>query len=263
MTLPCALTVAGSDPSGGAGIQADLRTFAALQVYGTAAVTAVTSQNTLGVRRVAALDPALVADQIDAVLDDIPVRAIKTGMLGSGAVADAVAVELIKCAVPVVVDPVMQSSSGATLLDDDGVRVLRERLIPHATLVTPNLAEAEKLCGFLVRNVDEQEQAARALVQLGAKAALVKGGHAQGDPVDVLFDGDAVKELVSPRIDTMHTHGTGCALSAAVCACLALGLPLVEAVVRAHAYVQEAIRTAPGIGRGRGPVHHMHPWYPS
>jgi hydroxymethylpyrimidine/phosphomethylpyrimidine kinase len=260
-TVPCALTIAGSDSSGGAGIQADLRTFAALRVFGTSAITAVTSQNTLGVRGVVALDPAFVASQIDAVLDDIPVGAIKTGMLANAGIVEAVVRELLKSNVPVVVDPVMVAKSGAPLLDDDAVTAVRTRLVPRATLVTPNLPEAERLVGFAVRNVDEQEQAARALVDMGARAALVKGGHGAGDPVDVLFDGGTLEKLTSTRVDTPHTHGTGCTYSAAIAALLARGRKLEEAVVEAHAYVRDAIVQAPGVGRGHGPLHHMHPWY--
>lgn len=263
--MPAALTIAGSDSSGGAGIQADLRTFAALEVYGASAITAVTSQNTLGVRGVEVLAAKFVASQIDAVLDDVPVGAIKTGMLASAAVAEAVVVELTKCNVPIVVDPVMVAKSGALLLDDDAVAVVGSRLLPLATLVTPNLAEAERLVGFAVRTVDDQERAARLLVDRGAKAALVKGGHSQGDPVDVLFVGESLtlKKLTSKRIETMHTHGTGCTYSAAIAAYLARGVMLVDAVTKAHAYVATAIAQAPGIGRGHGPLHHMHPWYPS
>jgi hydroxymethylpyrimidine/phosphomethylpyrimidine kinase len=259
--VPCALTIAGSDSSGGAGIQADLRTFAALEAYGASAVTAVTSQNTLGVRAVVALEPAFVAEQIDAVLDDIPVGAIKTGMLANQGIVEAVTRELLKCNVPVVVDPVMVAKSGAALLDDAAVDVVKTRLLPRAALVTPNLAEAERLVGFRVRNLEEQEHAARALVALGAAAALVKGGHGSGDPVDVLFDGSTVETLTSTRIDTPHTHGTGCTYAAAICALLARGRPLVEAVFEAHTFVREAIRQAPGLGRGHGPLHPMHPWY--
>lgn len=259
--VPCALTIAGSDSSGGAGIQADLRTFAALQVYGTSAVTAVTSQNTLGVRSFVALEADFVASQIDAVLDDIPVQAIKTGMLANAAVVEAVVRELLKSNVPVVVDPVMVAKSGSALLDDDAVEAVKVRLLPRATLVTPNLAEAERLVGFPVRTVDEQEQAARVLVQLGARAALVKGGHASGDPVDVLFDGTSVERIAAPRIATQHTHGTGCTYAAAIAAGLARGRPLLRAFADGHAFVREAIHQAPGLGRGHGPLHHMHPWH--
>lgn len=261
MAMPVALTIAGSDSSGGAGIQADLRTFAALEVFGTSAITAVTAQNTLGVRGVEVLTAALVAAQIDAVLDDLPVTAIKTGMLASREVVEAVVVELLKCNVPVIVDPVMVAKSGAALLDDDAVATVLSRLLPLAALVTPNLAEAERLVGFPVRTVDEQEQAARFLVGNGAGAALVKGGHSPGDPVDVLFAAGVVTRLAGRRIDTVHTHGTGCTYSAAITAFLARGLSLLDAVNNAHAFVAEAIRLAPRLGRGHGPLHHMHPWY--
>jgi hydroxymethylpyrimidine/phosphomethylpyrimidine kinase len=259
--MKSALTIAGSDSSGGAGIQADLRTFAALEVYGASAITAVTAQNTLGVRDVVALPPAFVANQIDAVLDDIPIAAIKTGMLANAAIVDAVARELTKCNVPVIVDPVMVSKSGAALLDDSAVDTLKRAIIPRATLITPNLAEATRLVGHTVRTVDEQEQAAKELVRMGAKAALVKGGHATGDPVDVLFDGNEILRIFAERIDTQHTHGTGCTYAAAIAAYVARGEKLVVAVQHAHAFVQEAIRTAPRLGRGNGPLHHMHKWY--
>ena len=270
MTLPCALTIAGSDSSGGAGIQADLRTFAALRVYGASAVTAVTVQNTLGVRAVHALDPALVFDQISAVVDDLDVRAVKTGMLANADVVDAVARALGKGngGHPLVIDPVIASTGGARLLDDDGVGALITRLLPRAALVTPNLAEAALLTGAAVdsiRTVDDQERAARAVLALGPRAVLVKGGHAHGDPVDVLVSAGAVHRFSAARIDTPHTHGTGCTLSAAVAAGLARGLDVVAAVAAAHAYVQAAIAQASGlgVGRGRGPLHHMHPWYTS
>ena len=260
--MPVALTIAGSDSSGGAGIQADLRTFAALEVYGASAVTAVTSQNTLGVRMVHALPPALVADQIDAVLDDLAVAAVKTGMLANADIVDAVVKQLSMCAVPIVVDPVMISSSGVALLDDAGVDLVRARLLPRAALVTPNLAEAERLVGYAVRTVDDQARAAHSLVKLGAHAALVKGGHSmEGDPVDVLFDGVELRGLKGARIDTRHTHGTGCTLASAVAAFLARGVVLADAVANAHAYVRAAIEQAPGLGRGRGPLHQMHPHY--
>ena len=259
--MPVALTIAGSDSSGGAGLQADLRTFAALQVFGTSAVTAVTSQNTLGVRVVQAMSGALVASQIDSVLDDLPVLALKIGMLADREVVEAVAVELRKCNVPIILDPVMIAKSGAALLNDDAIAALRARLLPQAMLVTPNLAEAERLVGFPVRTVEDQEHAARCLLELGAQAALVKGGHCAGDPIDVLLLDGIVTRLVSKRNDTVHTHGTGCTYSAAIAALLARGESLLDAVTHAHAFVAEAIRQAPGLGRGHGPLHHMHPWY--
>jgi hydroxymethylpyrimidine/phosphomethylpyrimidine kinase len=262
MTIPCALTIAGSDSGGGAGIQADLRTFAALRVYGASAITAVTSQNTREVRGVEALPAAFVASQMDAVLDDLPIAAAKTGMLANAGIVEAVARVLRGArAIPVVVDPVMISKSGAALLDDDAVRAVVELLLPRAALVTPNLPEAARLVGFDVVTPADQERAARALVDRGARAALVKGGHGAGDPVDVLWDGVAVRTFTAPRLATRHTHGTGCTYAAAICAELAKGAALVDATATAHAYVRAAIERAPGLGHGAGPLHHMHPWY--
>ena len=260
-TLESVLTIAGSDSSGGAGIQADLRTFAALQVHGCSAITAVTAQNTQGVRSVLALPPSLVAEQIDAVLDDIRVAAIKLGMLANAAIVVAVAKELAKTAVPVVLDPVMVAKGGSALLEEDAVAALKAQLLPRATLVTPNLPEAERLVGFPVRTVAEQEQAAKALCAAGAGACLVKGGHAYGDPVDVLCDGKETLHYKATRMRTRNTHGTGCTLASAIAARMARGRTLVQAVQDAHTYVQEAIRQAPDIGRGNGPIHQMHLWY--
>lgn len=260
-----ALTVAGSDPSGGAGVQADLKTFAALEVYGASAITALTAQNTAGVRWVHPVEPELVASQMDAVLDDLPVTVVKIGMLANADIVNVVAVELTKCSAPVVLDTVLASTSGAPLLDDAGQRALVERLLPRAALVTPNLVEAERLCGFSVRTVEDMERAARELVALGARAALVKGGHLAGDPVDVLLvpseSGGTLSRLSGPRIDTTSTHGTGCTYASAIAAHLAKGAPLVDAVTRAHAFVRAAIERAPKLGRGRGPLHHLHAWY--
>jgi hydroxymethylpyrimidine/phosphomethylpyrimidine kinase len=213
------------------------------------------------VRGFVALEPAFVASQMDAVLDDLPVGAIKTGMLANAGIVAAVVRELFKVNVPVIVDPVMIAKGGHALVDDAAVDVVRTRLLPRATLVTPNLPEAERLVGFPVRTLEHMEQAARALVQLGAQAALVKGGHASGDPTDVLCVEGEILLLTSARIDSTSTHGTGCTYSAAIAAYLARGVALREAVAQAHAYVHTAIETAPGLGRGHGPLHHMHPWY--
>lgn len=260
--IPCALTIAGSDSGGGAGIQADLRTFAALGVHGTSAVTAITAQNTLGVTDYDAVRPALVVGQIDAVLTDLPVRFAKTGMLATAPLIEAIAGALGARPVELVVDPVMVAKGGASLLEDSAVAALRAHLVPRALLVTPNLPEAARLLGRRIDSVAAQEAAARALVGLGAKAALVKGGHAAGDPVDVLVEGTEVTLLSAPRVETRHTHGTGCTYSAAITALLARGLPLQAAVRTAHAYLHEAIVQAPGLGAGHGPLHHMHPHYP-
>jgi hydroxymethylpyrimidine/phosphomethylpyrimidine kinase len=258
VTVPVALSIAGSDPSGGAGIQADLATFAAFGVRGATVVTALTAQNTEGVRAVAGVDPAFVVQQLDAVLDDLDVRAAKTGMLHRAAVVD-VLVDRLRARRPphLVVDPVVAATSGTALLDPAGVAALRDRLLPLASLVTPNLHEAETLTGRPVRDVAAMRDAARALVALGAGAALVTGGHLAGDPVDVLYDGSAFRELAAPRVGVGRTHGTGCALSAAVTAGLALGRPLGEAVAAAKRWVTRALETAPAIGAGGRPVDHL------
>lgn len=261
MTLPCALTIAGSDSGGGAGIQADLRTFAALGVFGASAITAVTAQSTTGVTGFDEVRPALVRGQIDAVLDDLPVAFAKTGMLASRAIIDVVVEALRDRPVALVVDPVMVAKGGASLLAPDAVEAVRSRLLPRALLVTPNLPEAEALVGRSIDDARGQEEAARALVGMGAGAALVKGGHAEGDPVDVLFDGEVVHHLRARRVETRHTHGTGCTYSAAITALLARGRPLEGAVREAHAWLQRAIAEAPGLGHGHGPLHHMHAWY--
>lgn len=257
-----ALTIAGSDSGGGAGIQGDLRTFARHGVFGTSVVTAITAQNTRGVRAWDAVTPSLVRAQLDAVLEDLPPAALKTGMLGTADVAAAVAdaLDALAPGCPRVVDPVIVASSGDRLLTGDGVAIVRDRLVAGAALVTPNLDEAGLLLGRVVRTVADQRDAARALVDgLGARAALVKGGHADGEEVvDVFFDGDW-DELRHPRIRTRSTHGTGCALSAAITAHLACGVALREGVHRAVAWLQQAIATAPGLGApdGHGPVNHL------
>jgi hydroxymethylpyrimidine/phosphomethylpyrimidine kinase len=252
--IPVALTIAGSDPSGGAGIQADLKTFHQLKVYGAAVVTLITVQNSTRVSRVETLDPELVSAQIAAVLEDLPPNAAKTGALGSAAVVEAVAACAIEC--PLVVDPVMISKHGAPLVDADARAALRNYLLPKATLVTPNLHEAADLAGMPVGNVDQMREAAVRIAELGPLSVLIKGGHLDGDAVDILYHEGASTELRSPRIDTRHTHGTGCTYSAAITAFLARGVPMVEAVTRAKRFINEAIRTNPGLGGGSGPVNH-------
>jgi hydroxymethylpyrimidine/phosphomethylpyrimidine kinase len=256
---PIALTIAGSDSGGGAGIQADLKTFHQHRVYGTCAITLVTAQNTLGVLRVDLLPIASVVAQIDAVAEDLRPAATKTGALGSAPGVEAVAAATKRHDLrPLVVDPVMVSKHGATLLDSDGIDAVRRTLLPHATLVTPNVPEAVSLLGGgVIASERDMEAAARALVGLGATAALVKGGHGEGaDVIDVLYDGQEVIRLASPRIDTRHTHGTGCSYSAAITAHLARGDPLSVAVPAAHAWLQRAIAGAPGLGAGHGPLDH-------
>jgi hydroxymethylpyrimidine/phosphomethylpyrimidine kinase len=260
---PIALTIAGSDSSGGAGIQADLKTFSAFAVYGASVITALTAQNTRGVDAVEPVAPGFVTAQLHAVLSDLDVRAIKTGMLGTTAVVEAVSTSLAQHrAIPVVVDPVMVATSGDVLLAPDAITALKERLLPIADLVTPNLPEAAALLGAELAH-DERSaiEQARAIAELGSRAVLLKGGHGTGDEaVDILYrDGD-IARLASPRIDTPHTHGTGCTLSAAIAALLALGVDLETAVRRAKIYISNAIAAgrALAIGHGHGPVDHLH-----
>jgi hydroxymethylpyrimidine/phosphomethylpyrimidine kinase len=253
-----ALTIAGSDSGGGAGIQADLKTFAAYGVYGASALTAITAQNTVAVSAVLVLPGALVRAQIDAVLGDIGADAVKTGMLGSVEVVRAV-VDALRAHRPpvVVVDPVMISKSGSTLLDTEAVAAVREWLLPCADLLTPNAPEAAALTGHEVHSLATAREAALRLHALGPKAVLVKGGHLPGDDVvDLLYDGHHIHELRGARIASTHTHGTGCTLASAIAAGLAQKMSLVDAVARARAYVRQAIETAPGFGRGHGPLNH-------
>ncbi len=253
---PVALTIAGSDPSGGAGIQADLKTFHQFGVYGEAAVTLLTVQNTCEVSEVVCLEPRLVRAQVEAVLADIPPAAVKTGALGTAEIIETVAELAPRLWAPLVVDPVMISKHGAPLIAGDARHALMERLLPRAALVTPNLHEAEALAGMEVRSEGEMEEAARRIhVRCGA-AVLVKGGHLAGEAADVLFDGREVSWFRAPRFETKHTHGTGCTYSAAITACLACGATLADAVARAKRFITEAIRTNPGLGRGSGPVNH-------
>jgi hydroxymethylpyrimidine/phosphomethylpyrimidine kinase len=256
---PCvALTIAGSDSGGGAGIQADLKTFQRFGVYGTSALTLVTAQNTLGVRGVALLSPELVVAQIAAVAEDFEVRAAKTGALGSAELIEAVAAAVEEHALPnLVVDPVMISKHGDALLAAGAIDVLKARLFPKASLVTPNLHEAAALLGREVGSEAEMRDAARAVCDLGAAAALVKGGHLPGgEAVDLLYDGSEFLRLAAPRIETPHTHGTGCTYSAAIAALLARGATLVDAVREAKEFISRAIAAAPGVGHGHGPVDH-------
>jgi hydroxymethylpyrimidine/phosphomethylpyrimidine kinase len=253
-----ALTIAGSDSSGGAGIQADLKTFAAHGVYGCSAITAVTAQNTLGVTAVAELDASMVVAQIDTVLADLKVDATKIGMLASEPIVSAVADAVRRHRLTnVVVDPVMVSKSGARLLDEDAVEAMRGQLFPQATIVTPNVFEAEALTGTAIANRQDQRDAAVRLMELGPRAVLVKGGHLDGPAIDILHDGHQTIELEAERIDSPHTHGTGCTLSSAIAARLALGDDLIAAVRAAKIYVTQAIAQAPGLGRGHGPLQHF------
>jgi hydroxymethylpyrimidine/phosphomethylpyrimidine kinase len=257
MRLPVALTIAGSDSGGGAGIQADLKTFAALGVHGASAITAITAQNTTGVTDILELPVDLVRKQIAAVVEDIGVQAAKTGMLSSaaivGVVADAVREYGLRL---LVVDPVMVAKGGARLLRGDAIEALRDQLIPLAAVVTPNLPEAEVLVGRPVASLDERKQAARDLVAMGASAAVVKGGHAE-DAIDVYFDGSRMVELRSERIDTVNTHGSGCVFSAAIAAWMARGADPLQAAGEAKTFITRAIANSLEIGHGHGPVNPM------
>jgi hydroxymethylpyrimidine/phosphomethylpyrimidine kinase len=250
-----ALTIAGSDSSGGAGIQADLKTFAVHGVFGASAITALTAQNTTGVSRIFAVPPDMVLAQIDAVMTDIGAHAVKIGMLASADIAEAVVSALHRYRAPnVVLDTVMVAKGGARLLDDAAIAVIRERLLPLASVVTANVPEAEVLTGLRLHSVADMRHAARRLAGMGAAAVVVKGGHLDGPAIDVFDDGVAVIELEAPRIPTVHTHGTGCTMAAAIAAQLALGRSLAEAVAAAKRYVTRAIAHAPGLGRGHGPL---------
>ncbi len=255
MTMPRVLIIAGSDSGGGAGIQADLKAVAALGAHGMTAITALTAQNTLGVQAVHPVPLEFVRAQFRAVADDIGLDAVKTGMLHSAELVELVAELVTGLEVPVVVDPVMVAKGGDRLLAAEAVAALREELLPRASLITPNLDEAGELLGRPVKNRAEMAQAARDLVALGAKAALVKGGHLAEDPCDVLFDGRELTEFAAPRIDTPHTHGTGCTLASACAALLAAGWDLAPAVARARLLVRRAIGGGLALGSGHGPVN--------
>ena len=255
------LIVAGSDSGGGAGIQADLKAVTALSAYGATAITALTAQNTRGVFGVHAVPPAFVAQQMELVLEDIGADAIKTGMLHSAEVIEVVRGTLDRLApgVPLVVDPVMVAKGGAALLERQAEGALRERLVPRATLITPNLPEAEALLGARIEGVDGMRRAAEALLRLGPGAVLLKGGHAEGETVvDVLRSAEGERIFEDARIATRSTHGTGCTLASAIAAGLAQGLGLEEAVARARRYLRAAILSAPGLGSGHGPLDHAH-----
>jgi len=257
--MPVALTIAGSDPSGGAGIQADLKTFHQFGVYGEAVITLLTVQNTRRAGRVEVLPAGLVMEQLEAVLEDIPPAAAKTGALGSAEIVRALARAATGFRFPLVVDPVLTGKQGQLLLDSAALGALRDELLPRAALITPNVPEAEALSGEAIRGPEDLRRAAEILRGMGAQAVLIKGGHLEGeatDVVDVLLDGGEWHEFRATRLQTRHTHGTGCTYSAAITAGLACGHTLPAAVARANRFVHEAIRTAPGLGGGSGPVNH-------
>ena len=255
---PVALTIAGSDSGGGAGVQADLKTFQALGVYGASAITAITAQNTLGVRAVHEVPVSIIADQIDAVAEDLGVDGAKTGMLSSAEIISTVAdrVRFWGLQDRLVVDPVMVAKSGDRLLREDAVQALIRDLLPLATVLTPNLPEAEVLVGRTLGSDEDIRRAARDIVNLGARAVVMKGGHRDGDPVDILFDGTDFHVFLAARVDTPNTHGTGCTFSSAIAAGLAQGTSVLDSVAAAKAYLTAAIQHATPLGGGHGPVAH-------
>ena len=257
-----AITIAGSDSGAGAGIQADLKTFAALGVYGTSAITAITAQNTVGVTQVLALSPKLVGAQIDAVIGDIGAHALKTGMLANAAIIDMVAKKIREHRVKnIVVDPVMVATSGDLLIQKNAVAALRSKLIPLAAVVTPNIPEAEELTGMKLRTPEDTREAARQIIKMGAKTVVIKGGHLKGPAVDILYDGKKFTTLNAPRIRTKNTHGTGCTFSAAIAAYRARGETVESAVVAAKKFITAAIKASFSIGAGHSPVHHFYRYW--
>jgi hydroxymethylpyrimidine/phosphomethylpyrimidine kinase len=256
------LIVAGSDSGGGAGIQADIKTVTMLDAFAATAITALTAQNTEGVHGVLPIDPTFIRQQMEVVLDDIGADAIKTGMLHDPAIIETVAGVLADRApdVPLVVDPVMVAKGGAPLIQPEAIEALKLRLLPRAAVLTPNLPEAEILCGQKIGDIPAMREVARALLTLGCGAVLLKGGHLEADTVhDVLATATGFEEWTSPRVNTPHTHGTGCTLASAIAAGLAQGMTVSAATGRARDYVQRAIVSAPGFGRGHGPLDHAHP----
>ena len=259
MLIPKALTIAGSDSGGGAGIQADLKTFSAFRVFGMSVLTAVTAQNSVGVQGVENLPPAFVAQQLRSVLDDFGTDAAKCGMLSTAGIIDAIADVLADHRIEkLVVDPVMVAKSGDPLLQADARTALADRILPLALVVTPNLPEAEVLAGMRVVEPEDMEEAARRIHVMGPRYVLVKGGHLKGDATDLLWNGREFTRFTAARVDSANTHGTGCTFSAAIAAYLAHGLPPLEAVARAKEYLTAALQADPGLGKGIGPVNHFH-----
>lgn len=272
MSIPKALTIAGSDSGGGAGIQADLKTFAAFGVYGCSVITAITAQNTLQVTGVEPVSPDMVRKQLEAVLSDIRPGVVKTGMLANADIIRAVVASLSAAQkIPLVVDPVMLSKSGNALLARDAEVTLRELLLPVADLITPNIPEAEVLTGKTLRNDEDFQQAARQLHRMGARAVLLKGGHrpriqadansGRNEVIDLLYDGREFHSIRGPWINTPHTHGTGCTLASGIAAGLVQGLELYPAVLQARNYLTKALEAGFPVGQGISPVHHFHHWW--
>lgn len=258
MTISKALTIAGSDSGGGAGIQADLKTFQELGAYGMSAITAVTAQNTLGVHGVYPVSIEGIVQQIDAIGEDLGTDALKTGMLFSSEVIEAVSERIHHYGWEnIVVDPVMIAKGGAKLLQDEAIRALKEKLLPLTSVITPNIPEAEVLTEMKISSLDDRRKAAKQLMGMGAKAVVIKGGHADDkEVIDLFFDGTTCEELMSPRIETLHTHGTGCTFSAAITAQLANGMSMRDAVLTAKEFIRAAIEDGLGIGGGHGPTNH-------
>lgn len=254
-----ALTIAGSDSGAGAGIQADLKTFAAFGVYGTSVITAITAQNTVGVTKILELPADLVAAQLDAVVEDIGAQALKTGMLANSAIIEIVAEKIREHRLyNLVVDPVMVAKGGDLLLRPEAIEALRSRLIPLAVIVTPNLPEAEQLTGIPGSRLQDIKESARRIIAMGARSVVIKGGHRKGPATDIFYDGKKFRQLTAPRLRTPNTHGTGCTFSAAIAAGLAKGEKLENAVVQAKRYITQAIRKGFPIGSGHSPVHHFY-----
>lgn len=272
MQIAKALTIAGSDSSGGAGIQADLKTFAAQGVYGCSVITAITAQNTMGVFDVYPLPPNIVQKQLEAVLSDIDPDVIKIGMLANSSIIHSVADTLREFPKkPLVLDPVMAAKSGDRLLEREAVRSLQEELFPLTSILTPNIPEAEYLIGNPIQSEGYMREAARKILKMGVASVLIKGGHAvqQSPPqkkggrlvIDLFYDGRVMREIKGPRIDTLHTHGTGCTLSSAIAAGLAIGLAPLEAIQNARDYLTAALRNAYAVGEGKSPLHHFYQWW--
>ncbi|WLR51203.1 bifunctional hydroxymethylpyrimidine kinase/phosphomethylpyrimidine kinase [Bacillus tianshenii] len=255
--VSCALTIAGTDPSGGAGIQADLKTFQELGVYGMSVITSVVAQNTMGVKDVIHMPVSFIEKQLDAVLEDIRPHAIKSGMIASVDMIELVAKKVADAGIPYVIDPVMIAKSGDALIGEQASDALREKLIPLASLITPNLPEAEVITGMKISTIAEMEEAAKIIVhEYGARAVVMKGGHLEGEAIDLLYDGEDFSSFTSRRFQTKHTHGTGCTFSAAITAELAKGAVMKDAVATGKTFITAAIEHTLGIGKGNGPTNH-------
>jgi|SRR5699024_2933173 len=258
--IPCALTIAGTDPTGGAGIQADLKTFQELKSYGMSVITSVVAQNTVGVQDIYHMPASMIEAQLDSIIEDIPVHAFKTGMIANTDMMKMIKQKIPSLNAPYVMDPVMVTTSGSSLIDDHARTFLRDELLPLVTIVTPNISEAEHLLQKKIQNDREMKGAAREIVnRFGVKAALIKGGHTKGDATDFLYDGSHIHSFLASRIDTSNTHGTGCTLSAAISAYLSHGLSLYQAVEQAKRYVTLAIQYSLSLGNGNGPTNHWAP----